>query len=951
MKKKLLALFLTLTMVFSAFASLAIFADEAVDAGYTYDEEADTYTIYTADGYIAAVDHINTNKNGDATITLGADIDLEGKDVPVICLDNTANGYFTGVFDGKGYTLSNIVINIPGTDRIGIIGQSTGGTVQNLTLANSSFTGKAYTSAFIGDARGGGTGDIVTFDNCHIIGCTISSTTNYAAGFITTNANKVYIKNSTVFDTEVYSKTGRAGILVNDRGSCTYISVENLVVGGNTVANGTNNAGLTGYVCGVKLRFTNIVSLVDTITATHQASIVPEDKYCDVIVTNAICVENPISTAATLGQSGYGDVILDNVSVISDADAVKVFAKSVGFSANYDRAALIIDGVVLDGDKDNEPDLDITTDAEAKAVWTAATVPGVDAAAAQAKIYEMFAENEAMLVAALKAMHEEYDICAYVEAAEEDYFVSAANCTTPAIYYTSCQFCGKASENTFEYGDVQHTYDGTYEITDEAHWAICALCGDKKQGEHVIGDWEITLEPTEESTGLEGRLCECGFQAEERVVPKLDHAHKYTQYTVSEENLKSAATCATKATYYMTCACGAKGEETFQIGELAEHVFETEISSDANNHFYACTVCDAQKDAVIHTFDQKVATAEYKASEAEGEANAQYYFSCVCGVAGQETFEACKLAAHVYDQEVATEAYLASAATCTAKATYYKSCACGEKGEDTFEYGDTLPHVYNQEVVNGSYISVKPTCTEKGTYFKSCACGAKGTETFVGGSLATHVYNQEVTTEEYLERAATCTSEARYYKSCECGAKGYTTFKAEGYAAHVFDREIATAAYLATEATCSAKATYYKSCVCGEKGEATFESGETIAHVFDQEVATDAYLASAATCEEEAKYYYSCECGAKGEETFEDGDTADHTYGEWTTVKQPTETAEGSKEKVCTACGDKITEKIAKLPATTVVEEEKGCGSAIGGVSIIIMIAAAGAVIARKKED
>ena len=45
-------------------------------------------------------------------------------------------------------------------------------------------------------------------------------------------------------------------------------------------------------------------------------------------------------------------------------------------------------------------------------------------------------------------------------------------------------------------------------------------------------------------------------------------------------------------------------------------------------------------------------------------------------------------AEHTYDQEIATNEYKASDATCTAKATYYKSCVCGAKGTETFESGE-----------------------------------------------------------------------------------------------------------------------------------------------------------------------------------------------------------------------------------------------------------------------
>lgn len=47
---------------------------------------------------------------------------------------------------------------------------------------------------------------------------------------------------------------------------------------------------------------------------------------------------------------------------------------------------------------------------------------------------------------------------------------------------------------------------------------------------------------------------------------------------------------------------------------------------------------------------------------------------------------------HTFNQEVATEDYLASPATCTEKAKYFYSCVCGEKGSETFEYGEPLGH-------------------------------------------------------------------------------------------------------------------------------------------------------------------------------------------------------------------------------------------------------------------
>ena len=50
--------------------------------------------------------------------------------------------------------------------------------------------------------------------------------------------------------------------------------------------------------------------------------------------------------------------------------------------------------------------------------------------------------------------------------------------------------------------------------------------------------------------------------------------------------------------------------------------------------------------------------------------------------------------------------------------------------------------------------------------------------------------------------------------------------------------------------------------------------------------------------------------------TTEVSDKVAHTFGNWTTTKEATEEAEGSKERVCTVCEYKVTESIEKLDHT-----------------------------------
>ena len=82
---------------------------------------------------------------------------------------------------------------------------------------------------------------------------------------------------------------------------------------------------------------------------------------------------------------------------------------------------------------------------------------------------------------------------------------------------------------------------------------------------------------------------------------------------------------------------------------------------------------------------------------------------------------------HVYDQQVPDDMFcLVSAATCEAPAVYYWSCICGEPGTETFTYGDALGHTLTvtparqpsaEEPGNSTYW----TCGRCGKYFSDAA--------------------------------------------------------------------------------------------------------------------------------------------------------------------------------------------------------------------------------------
>ena len=109
----------------------------------------DPYRIFNAD-------QLNQVRNfaGKTNVyfSLEADIDM----TQWIAENNPSQGWlpisnFCGKFNGNGHTISNLWINRPNTDYIGLFGYiSTGADIQNLKLENADYVGKDYVGGFVG---------------------------------------------------------------------------------------------------------------------------------------------------------------------------------------------------------------------------------------------------------------------------------------------------------------------------------------------------------------------------------------------------------------------------------------------------------------------------------------------------------------------------------------------------------------------------------------------------------------------------------------------------------------------------------------------------------------------------------------------------------------------------------------------------------------------------------
>lgn len=82
-------------------------------------------------------------------------------------------------------------------------------------------------------------------------------------------------------------------------------------------------------------------------------------------------------------------------------------------------------------------------------------------------------------------------------------------------------------------------------------------------------------------------------------------AHTYDQKVQTNAYEKSSATCLSGTTYYMSCVCGAKGADTFEIGDKDPDnhsgILNNDWKSNDTNHWKEYSCCGAHAEEAAHT--------------------------------------------------------------------------------------------------------------------------------------------------------------------------------------------------------------------------------------------------------------------------------------------------------------------------------------------------------------
>lgn len=402
------------------------------------------------------------------------------------------------------------------------------------------------------------------------------------------------------------------------------------------------------------------------------------------------------------------------------------------------------------------------------------------------------------------------------------------------------------------------------------------VCGEsrveslEKKG-HTDNGWQLLAEPTDETEGLEARLCQdCGIMLEMRAVP-------------------------------------VKVMELQTSGESG--------NAEAETRPQPLTSTPAQEkpaDTHTHVYEEEVARVE-----AECRKSGTIFTRCSCGDLHAETIPALG-----HDWEVCEQVE----ATCVTDGFEAKQCRnCKETEREEIPAKGHIP---------GEWVVVKePTYTELGTKERRCTdcntlmetenvevlphvhdytevineeagCTTDGIETLtcnVCGDVRTEVIPATGHNEAWeTTKVATCTEAG--VKSLKCSVCGniseMESVPALGHAESDWIVDV--------EATCTTAGSRHKSCTrCGV--EVAGGVIDATGHEFGEFETT-----KEPTCTEAGEQAKSC--GICGETVTASIDAKGHSYGDWIMDTEPTEDAGGERHKECEDCGDRIAEDVDPLP-------------------------------------
>ncbi len=301
-----------ISTILSIFLILSFMPCNLVVFAATLGTEQNPYEISTA----AQLKAINNNLS--ACYKLTANIDLNGEDFTP--LGNAESGTFSGIFDGNGFTISNL--NVFSGKFAGLFGCNEG-TIKNVKLSGIYVYGTRYIGGVVGQNTTLGSvfncsvssGDIEADDGINEIyaGGIIGYNEGFVEGTFSNNAN-LKINNE--------SSSAVAGGIIGKNNSVYSVNITDSTNTGNISASGSENTYCGGFV-GINTSAVEITNSTNTGNVSaygHSGGFVGENHSGSITITNGTNTGNVSYTSSSsyshsggfVGYNEIGDITITN---------------------------------------------------------------------------------------------------------------------------------------------------------------------------------------------------------------------------------------------------------------------------------------------------------------------------------------------------------------------------------------------------------------------------------------------------------------------------------------------------------------------------------------------------------------------------------------------------------------------------------------------------------------
>lgn len=176
-------------------------------------------------------------------VKMGADIDLEGRPWIPVGGVLSALRFYGGQFDGCGYTIKNLVVDMPEEDNVAMFGLmgGFGSSLANVKLEGGKVVGRSNVAALVAEAQ------MSSFTGCHNVSCNVESDfyvgglfCNTAACHITDCANSAEVR------TDSY---GAGGVVFNLQSADNFYAMcAGCYNSGKIYSPGGNAGGIVGSI-------------------------------------------------------------------------------------------------------------------------------------------------------------------------------------------------------------------------------------------------------------------------------------------------------------------------------------------------------------------------------------------------------------------------------------------------------------------------------------------------------------------------------------------------------------------------------------------------------------------------------------------------------------------------------------------------------------------------------